>query len=232
MRPVQLSRGSSEAVRDTSPGPTTAGTRSTQGDGENWRQRSPAAAATTTDDRSRTVQGHRDFTADEVERQNCDEGRRGLGTQATAAAASVPRRHHSMTSLLATHRNTCPRPQPDDVISATLTQAVTSSGGGGQFSRLQGLQRQELQTTPDDTCCKTSLAKTIDSDQSRPATNRLTTPTVPLPQTPVIDDVRKPVERSTQTRSVHSKNSIYFDLLWTCCATFCFCNFHFLCATL
>jgi len=112
----------------------------------------------------------------------------------SASDALVPRRHHSMTTLLARHRSTCPS---GDVIPATHTQVVTSSTGG---------QRPQ-QTTGNGTCLKKSLAGTIDNDRSHRATNCLTTPTTPLVQTSVIDvvgkPVGKPIERATQTRSVY-----------------------------
>jgi len=140
-----------------------------------------AAAGAASGDKSRTIEGHRD----ELE---------GSQAMVSASDALVPRRHHSMTTLLARHRSTCPS---GDVIPATHTQVVTSSTGG---------QRPQ-QTTGNGTCLKKSLAGTIDNDRSHRATNCLTTPTTPLVQTSVIDvvgkPVGKPIERATQTRSVY-----------------------------
>jgi len=143
---------------------------------------------------------------------------------------TAPRRHHSMTSLgncrnrpTDTWRDGS-RPQPDDVISATPPQVVvTSSGQSGTTSVLRddvaatsGLhpqhhsarssssssQRQRHRQSSSDgvrhTAYSMSFANT-NSDQSYPP-NRFATTTVPLPQTTVIDVIRKPVDIATQTR--------------------------------
>jgi len=182
------------------------------GDTRRQTSRDPAVVS----DKSSAIRSRRDLAATNStnsaatrDRVRADDGRTTVGvttrpTDDRRRTRATGRRHHSLTSL----------GSGDYVISATPPQAVTSSSQsvlrGDVIATFQHLSTSspsssfhsdDVRRQANSTVYPSSDKYIANNDQSHRA-NCLAPPTVPLPQTTVIDVVRRPVDMSTQTRSV------------------------------